>query len=86
MNSGKTFSLNWKIQKSNKWEACYSIIKRKSRDLPGGLVVKTPPCNAGDEGSTPGWGTKTPCAIGQLSLCAIAKSLPTYHNQDPMQQ
>ena len=28
------------------------------RDLPGDPVVKTPPCNAGDAGLIPGWGTK----------------------------
>ena len=26
----------------------------KKRDFPGGLVVKNPPCNAGDTDSTPG--------------------------------
>ena len=38
------------------------------RDFPGGPVVKNPPCNAGDEGSIPGQGTKIPYASGQLSL------------------
>ena len=27
------------------------------RDFPGGLVVKNPPSNAGDDGSIPGWET-----------------------------
>ena len=31
----------------------YSI-KNKSRDFPGGAVVKNPPDNAGDTGSSPG--------------------------------
>ena len=31
-------------------------------DLPGGPVVKNLPCNAGDEGSIPDWGTKIPHA------------------------
>ena len=31
--------------------------------LPCGLVVKNPPCNAGDMGSIPGQGTKIPCAM-----------------------
>ena len=39
-------------------------------DFPGGPVVKNPLCNAGDAGSTPGPGTKIPCAMEQLSLCA----------------
>ena len=33
------------------------------RDFPGGPVVKNPPCNAGDTGSIPGQGTKTPQAL-----------------------
>ena len=37
-------------------------------DFPGGPVVKTPPCNPEDESSIPGWGTKIPHVIGQLSL------------------
>ena len=36
-------------------------IKHK-RDLPGGPVIKNPPCNAGNMGSVPGWGTKIPRA------------------------
>ena len=38
-------------------------------DFPGGPVVKNPLCNAGDTGSISSQGTKTTCAIGQLSLC-----------------
>ena len=30
--------------------------KSKSRDFPGGAVVKNPPANAGDMGSSPGPG------------------------------
>ena len=37
-------------------------------DKPGGPVVKNSPSNAGDGGSVPGQGTKTPHALGQLSL------------------
>ena len=33
------------------------------RDFLGGPVVKNPPCNAGDAGSIPGQGTKTPQAL-----------------------
>ena len=39
-------------------------------DFPGGPMVKNLPSNAGDVGSIPGWGTKIPHAVGQLSLCA----------------
>ena len=31
-------------------------------------MVKNLPCNAGDSGLIPGWGTKIPHAAGQLSL------------------
>ena len=31
-------------------------IKTHNRDFPGGAVVKTPPANAGDMGSSPGLG------------------------------
>ena len=40
------------------------------RDFPGGPMVKNPPSNARDAGSIPGWGTKIPHAVGQLSPCA----------------
>ena len=36
-------------------------------DFLGGPVVKNPPSNAGDAGSTPGQGTKIPHTAGQLS-------------------
>ena len=32
-------------------------------------MTKNPPSNAGDMGSIPGWGTKIPHAMGQLSPC-----------------
>ena len=31
-------------------------VKNKDRDFPGGAVVKNPPANAGDMGSSPGLG------------------------------
>ena len=34
---------------------CWNIIK-KTRDFPGGSVVKNPPANLGDTGSSPGPG------------------------------
>ena len=39
-------------------------MKEQWRDFPGGPVVKTPPSNAGDVGSIPGQGTKTPTCRG----------------------
>ena len=39
------------------------------RDIPAGSVVKNLPSNAEDTGSTPGWETKIPHAMGQLSPC-----------------
>ena len=36
-------------------------------DFPGGPVLKSPPCNAGDTGSIPGRGTKIPHAAEQLN-------------------
>ena len=32
-------------------------LKTSLRDFPGGLVVKNPPCSAGDVGLIPGWGS-----------------------------
>jgi len=46
----------------------YPNIRANSRDCPGGPVVKKPPSNAGNMGLIPGWGTKIPQALGQLSL------------------
>ena len=36
-------------------------------DFPGGPVVKNLPCNAGDVGSIPGWGSKILHAPGKGS-------------------
>ena len=44
---------------------CQSFNK-VSRDFPGGPMAKSPPANAGDMGSIPGWETKIPHAMGQL--------------------
>ena len=40
------------------------------KDFLGGSVLKNPPCNAGDAGSSPGRGTKIPHAVEQISPCA----------------
>ena len=42
------------------------LVNSIGEGLPGGPVVKNPPCNSGDAGSTPGWGTKIPHAMEQL--------------------
>ena len=39
-------------------------------DFPGGPVVENPSCNAGDASLIPGWGTKIPHAMEQLSRAA----------------
>ena len=52
------------------------IRKIISGDSPGGLVANNPPCKAGDMGSIPGWGTKTPHASEQLSMCTTRESAP----------
>ena len=50
------------------------------RDFPGGPMVKNLPCNAGDVGSMPGWGTKILHPLDQLSLhTTISES--TCHNR-----
>lgn len=41
------------------------IRKGKHREFPGGLVVKSLPCNSGDVGSIPGQKTKISQATGQ---------------------
>ena len=43
------------------------LIEIAVRDFSGSLVVKNLPCNTGDLGSMPGWGTTIPHAVGQLS-------------------
>ena len=45
------------------------IQNSKYWDFPGGAVVKNPPANAGDTGSSPGPGSISHAAE-QLSLCA----------------
>ena len=57
-------------------------IKQINRDFPGGPVVKSPPCNAGDASLIPGQGTKIRHATGQLSVCATTTELLRL-NQSP---
>ena len=55
-------------------------------DFPGGPVVKNLSFNAGDVGLIPGWGTKIPNALGQLSLCATFREQPSHHIEDRVLQ
>ena len=54
----------------------------------GGPVVKNSPCNAGDKGLIPCWGTKIPHIVEQVSPSAPTPkpttSFPRWHNKDPM--
>ena len=45
------------------------LLRVKSQDFPSSPMVKNPPCNGGDAGSIPGWGTKISHAAMQLSQC-----------------
>ena len=51
--------------------------------FPGGSVVKNPPCNAGDMGSIPGWGTKIPHAMEQISPQATSTETVSASTEDP---
>ena len=51
--------------------------------FPGGPVVKNLPCNAGDAGSIPGWGTKIPHSAEHLSPHPTILSPPTPQLESP---
>ena len=57
---------NYLLTHGIKLELIYHL-KTWSGNFPGGPVVKNPPSNAGDEGLSPGQGTKIPHALGQIS-------------------
>ena len=53
------------------------------RDFPGGPVVQNLPCNAGNVGSIPGWGTKIPHVVGATEpmclnyrTCMLQQKIP----------
>ena len=50
------------------------------RDFSGVQWSKNQPCNAGDVGSIPGWGTKIPHAAEQLSLHSTTRE-PACHDE-----
>ena len=49
----------------------------RNRDCPGGPVAKNAPSSAGDTGSSPGQGPKTPHVPGQLSPQATTREAHT---------
>lgn len=60
------------------WKLVNSLpLRSEQRYSPGGPAVKTVPCNAGDSGYIPGWGTKIPQAAEPLSPLALG---PVSHN------
>ena len=52
----------------------------RDQDVPGGPVVKKPPYNTGDASLIPGWGTKIPHSVEQLSPC-VATTEPVFHER-----
>ena len=58
---------------------CFFPLDQGPGDFPGGPVVESLPCNAGDVGLILGQGTRVPHAVGQLSPCtAITEEKPMY--------
>ena len=57
-----------------------------SFQVPGGLVVKNPPSNAGHVGLISGQGTKNPPAVGQLSPCATTREAHTPPTSPPQRE
>ena len=55
----------------------FRLLYLHRQDFLGGPVVGTPPSNARNVGSVPGWGTNISHAAGQLSTHALE---PTHHN------
>ena len=51
----------------------WSLLEDLGRDFPGGPMAKSLPCNARDTGLIPGWGTKIPHVVGQLSQLASTR-------------
>ena len=56
------------------------VYLKKTRDFPGGPVVKNLPSNTGDISLIPGFGTKIPHAAKQLSPCTTTTE-PKHHNE-----
>ena len=60
--------LNFVLKKLKALIALSLLNNQQLRDFPGSPVVKNPPSSAGDGGSIPGQGTKTPHVTGRLQL------------------
>ena len=79
--SGLVLNLLEYLVKNRKDNRVLCIHKSKQNnqtvDFLSGPVIKNPPCNAGDAGSIPSRGTKSPHASKQLSPSALE---PACHN------
>ena len=60
----------WLREQSCDLYLSFFLYKNWTRDCPGGPAVEHLPCNAGDVGSIPGLGTKTPHATERQSPCS----------------
>ena len=60
-----------------------SLFKKYVWDSPSGSVDKNPPVNAEDVGWIPGWGTKIPHAVWQLSPQAATTEPCTSQERSP---
>ena len=56
------------------------LMSQVLKGVSGGPVVENPPANAGDTDSIPGWVTRIPHAMGQLSLCTTTREKPSRCN------
>ena len=66
--------------------AAYLIwLRRNCGDFPGSPVVKNLPCNAGDGGSSPGWGTGISYASRATKPC-IASTEPCITSRESVHQ
>ena len=57
----------WLQSSGEKWQENQRNKDKNGEDFPGGPVVTNLPSSAGNVGSIPGQGTKTPHAMGQIS-------------------
>ena len=59
--------------------------KQTHTHIPGGLAVKSPPCNTGNTVQSPGLETKIPRATGQLSMHTATKTQHSQNSKDKIQ-
>ena len=55
-NPGGKGCFAWTINKKYVLGSSVGMVREQGRGLPGGAVVRNPPANAGDAGSSPGLG------------------------------